>query len=154
MAKKAQHNPSDKKKKKRKAQSVPQKDRTQQEVMRLGSVAIPILFQVTLNATTSFNELVIEWGCLGLSEEPDSISEVTGASEMLDKKRPGGPITTSEEGLHLYFDPPVVGSGSGTYAFKILCGYNEAVEPRSSVESPEPDEPTFEQNEGERVTGG
>ena len=151
MAKKAQHNTSTKNKKKRKAQSVAQKERTQEQSLRLGSISIPILFEVSLNSTTSFNELVIDWGCLGLSEEPDSISEVTGASEMLDKKRP---ITTSEEGLHLYFDPPVVGSGSGTYAFKILCGYNEAVEPRSSVESPEPDEPTFEQNEGERVTGG
>src|SRR3954471_22287438 len=136
MAKKAQHNPSDKKKKKRKAQSVPQKDRTQQEVMRLGSVAIPILFQVTLNATTSFNELVIEWGCLGLSEEPDSITEVTGASEMLDKKRPGGPITTSEEGMHMFFDPPLV--ASGVYGFKVLCGYNEAVEPKlQAKETPE-----------------
>jgi hypothetical protein len=150
MAKKAQsHNASAAKKKKRKAQSVAPKERTQEQAMMLGSVQLPVLFQVTLTNQGAFNELVIEWGCLGLSEEPDSIQEVT-SNPVLDKNKP---ITTSEEGLHLYFDPPL--TGAGVYGFKILCSYNEAVEPRSQApEAPEPDEPTKEQIEGERVTGG
>lgn len=152
MAKKAQSQTAAAKKKKRKAQSVAQKERTEQQAQRLGSIGILITFQVVVTNTASFNELVIEWGCLGLSEEPDSISEVTGASDMLDRNKP---ITTDEDGMHMYFDPPLASTGTTVYGFKVLCSYNEAVESKMQVtESPEPDEPTKEQVEGERVTGG
>lgn len=130
--------------KKRKAQSVAPKEPKRGQL--LGTVAIPVQTYVTLTNPGVFNELVIEWGCLGLSEEPDKITETSGNNRLLDPKKP---ITTSEEGLHVYFDPPL--TGSGTYGFQFLCTYNEAAEAKS--EGPEPkedDEQTFEQIEGEK----
>lgn len=140
MAKKAQTAA----KKKRKAEGVTPKEVKQGQL--LGTVAIPVQTYVTLNNPGVFNELVIEWGCLGLSEEPDKITETSGNNRLIDPKKP---ITTSEEGLHIFFDPPL--TGSGTYGFQLLCTYNEAAEAKS--EGPEPkenDEPTFEQTEGEK----
>lgn len=135
------------KKKKRKAQSVAPR---QQEVpgTLLGTVAIPVQVQVTLANPGVFNELVIEWGCLGLSEEPDSIQEISANNRLVDDKRP---ITTSEEGLHLYFDPPL--NGAGVYGFRLLCTYNEAVEVRSNPREleAEDDDMTPEQREGEKL---
>jgi hypothetical protein len=92
--------------------------------------------------------LVIELACLGLPEEPDSIIEVSANHDKLDPKRP---ITTDEEGLHLYFDPPL--SGAGEYGFKFVCSYAEAAEARASKKPPkdeEDDDRTFEQKEGEK----
>jgi hypothetical protein len=69
----------------------------------LGTISIPV--QAWIDATSGpFDELVIEWGCLGLSEEPDSIVDTSGNSGLLDPKRPP---KTDEEGLHIYFHPPV-----------------------------------------------
>ena len=134
------------KKKKRKAQSVAPKEKT--EGTLLGTVAIPVQVQVTLANPGVFNELVIEWGCLGLSEEPDKIEEISANNRLVDPKRP---MTTSEEGLHLYFNPPL--NGAGIYGFRFLCTYNEAVEARSSPpEEEEDDDMTPEQREGEKQT--
>ena len=74
----------------------------------------------------NFNELVIEWSCLGLSVEPDTITETSGNGRMLDPKRPP---TTSDEGLHVYFEPPLNG---GNYGFQFLFTYNDAVEARTA----------------------
>ena len=134
------------KKKKRKAQSVAPREAAPGTL--LGSVSIPVQVQLSLPNPGVFNEVVIEWGCLGLSEEPDSIVEISANHDRLDTKRP---ITTSEEGLHMYFDPPL--NGAGIYGFRLLCGYNEAVEVRSSSpEDEEDDDLTPEQREGEKYS--
>lgn len=91
----------------------------------LGSVSIPVLCNVNVSQSNRFNELVIEWGCLGLSEEPDSITEISGNHNLLDTKRAP---RTDEDGLHIYFTEPLIG---GVYGFQFLFGYNEAVEARS-----------------------
>jgi hypothetical protein len=133
MAKKAQsHAAAAATKKKRKAQSVAPK--AESENVLLGTVSIVVQLQVTIPNSGPFNEMVIEWGCLGLSEEPDGVTETSGNNRLLDTKRP---ITTSEEGMHVYFDPPL--SGSGAYGFQFLCTYNDAVEARTAKE--EEDEP-------------
>lgn len=93
----------------------------------LGSVSIPVLCNINVSQAGYFTELVIEWGCLGLSEEPDSITEISGNHGLLDKKRSP---RTDEEGLHVYFDPPLLG---GVWGFQFLFGYNEAAEARSFV---------------------
>lgn len=94
----------------------------------LGTVSIPVQVSISSgNNVTSFNELVIEWSCLGLSEEPDVIAETSGNGRMLDATRPP---TTSEEGLHVYFNPPLAG---GNYGFQFLFTYNDAVEARTAA---------------------
>jgi hypothetical protein len=86
----------------------------------LGTISIPV--QAWIDATSGpFDELVIEWGCLGLSEEPDSIVDTSGNSGLLDPKRPP---KTDEEGLHIYFHPPL---SADRYGFNFLFSYNEAV---------------------------
>lgn len=133
------------KKKKRKAQSVA--PRADKPGTLLGTVGVPVQVQVTLANPGVFNELVIEWGCLGLSEEPDKIEEISANNRLIDDKRP---ITTSEEGMHLYFNPPL--QGAGVYGFRLLCTYNEAVEVRSNPrELDEDDDMTPEQREGEKL---
>jgi hypothetical protein len=113
--------------KKRKAASVAPK--ATDPARPLGTVGIAVQTQITVNDGTPFNELVIEWGCLGLSEEPDSITEISANSRLMDPKRP---ISTSEEGMHIYFDPPL--AGAGVYGFQFMCIYNEAAEPRTSTD--------------------
>lgn len=103
----------------------------------LGTVSIPVQTSVIVTDVASFNELVIEWGCLGLSEEPDAISETSGNSRLLDPKRSP---RTDEEGLHVFFSPSLP---AGSYGFQFVFHYNEAVEPRSSVT------PTDEEREKE-----
>ena len=44
----------------------------------LGSVSIPVQVSIFTGDVANFNELVIEWSCLGLSEEPDTITETSG----------------------------------------------------------------------------
>ena len=95
----------------------------------LGTVSIPVQVSVCTGDVVTFSELVIEWSCLGLSVEPDTITETSGNGRMLDPKRPP---TTSEEGLHIYFDPPLTG---GNYGFQFLFTYNEAVEARAAAPS-------------------
>ena len=93
----------------------------------LGSVSIPVQASIDVSGAVALNEVVIEWACLGLSEEPDSVAETSGNSYLLDKKRAP---RTDEEGLHVFFDPPVNG---GRYGFQFLFTYNEASEARSSA---------------------
>lgn len=93
----------------------------------LGTVSIPVQASVDLSGAVAFNEIVIEWVCLGLTEEPDSVQEISGNSFMLDKKRAP---RTDEEGLHIFLDPPVNG---GRYGFQFVFTYNEASEARSST---------------------
>jgi len=93
----------------------------------LGTTSIPVQCSVDVSEAVGFNEVVIEWACLGLSEEPDSVHEVSGNSFMLDKKRAP---RTDEEGLHVFFDPPLNG---GRYGFQFVFTYNEASEARSSA---------------------
>ena len=113
--------------KKRKAASVAPKEQKEGQV--LGTVQLSVQAAVTLPGTTGvWDELVIEWGCLGLSEEPDQITEISGNAVMLDPDRP---ITTSEEGMHVYFKPPLPAGGS--YGFNFLCLYNMAAEARTAA---------------------
>ena len=42
----------------------------------LGEVSIPVQCSVSVTQANDFDELVIEWSCLGLSEEPDAIREI------------------------------------------------------------------------------
>jgi hypothetical protein len=98
------------------------------EGLVLGSVLIPVQASVQVGAVAAFNELVIEWGCLGLSEEPDAVTEVSGNARMLDPKRP--PFT-DEEGLHVFFDPPIAGGTSYGFLFNFL--YNDSVEARTAA---------------------
>ncbi len=91
-----------------------------------GTVSIPVQASIDVTAAVTLNEAVIEWSCLGLSEEPDTVTEVSGNGYLLDKKRAP---RTDEEGLHVFFDPPLTG---GKYGFQFVFSYNEAVEARSS----------------------
>lgn len=111
--------------KKRKTTSIAPKEEAS---ANLGTVNLTIQTFVGLTGTGTCNELVIEWGCLGLSEEPDKVTEVSANNRLLDPKRP---ITTSEEGLHIFFDPPL--AASGNIGLQFLCTYNEAVEARTSA---------------------
>jgi len=145
MAKKA-HKTKEVAKKKRKAANVAPKEAKEGQL--LGTVSIPVQVEIAVPNTAAFDELVIEWGCLGLSEEPDSISERSGNSHLLDGKRP---ITTSEEGMHLFFDPPISVAVGGTIGFCLICTYNDAVEARTAPEENEDDDDlTQEQRTGER----
>lgn len=120
MAKKAKDTP----KKRTSAGAAPKAE----EGKVLGTVSIPVQAHIfTGDNVTKFNELVIELGCLGLAGEPDAIIETSGNSRMLDPKRPP---TTSGEGLHVFFDPPLTG---GSYGFHFLLTYNEAVEARTAA---------------------
>lgn len=105
-----------------------------------GSVRIPVQASIWVNDVAHFNELVIEWSCLGLSEEPDSIQDTSGNAVLLDPKRP--PFTDSE-GLHLFFDPPV--PGATHYGFKFDFVYNESVIARTAV--PKTDEELAKERE-------
>ena len=98
----------------------------------LGTVSIPVQVSIFTGDVASFSELVIEWSCLGLSEEPDTITETSGNGRLLDPKRPP---TTSDEGLHVYLDPAQPG---GHYGFQFHFGYNDAVEARAAA--PEKDD--------------
>ena len=103
--------------------------RTTEEDAVLGSALIGVHASFNIPSdVASFTELVIEWGCLGLSEEPDTISDASGNSHLLDAKRPP---YTDEEGLHVFFDPPL--SGGGQYGFHFLFGYNDAVHARTAA---------------------
>jgi hypothetical protein len=92
----------------------------------LGEVAIPVQCNVLVPQANTFDELVIEWSCLGLSEEPDSIKEISGNSIMLDGDRPPA---TDDEGLHIFFKPELKG---GNYGFQFVFTYNSAVEARTA----------------------
>jgi hypothetical protein len=92
----------------------------------LGEVLIPVQCQVNVPLAGTFDELVIEWSCLGLSEEPDSIKEISGNSEKLDSDRPPA---TDDEGLHVFFKPALQ---AGNYGFKFAFMYNSAVEARTA----------------------
>jgi hypothetical protein len=122
----------------KKAKAAPPKKRTSEKAAPkaeegkvLGTVSIPVQVSVWTGDVVNFNELVIEWACLGLSEEPDTIIETSGNSRMLDPKRTPH---TSEEGLHVYFDPPLLG---GNYGFQFLFTYNDAVEARTAKDEEE-----------------
>jgi hypothetical protein len=120
MAKKAKQAPP----KKRKSEKAAPKA---EEGKVLGTVSIPVQVSIFTGDVANFNELVIEWSCLGLSEEPDTITETSGNGRLLDPKRPP---TTSEEGLHVYLDPPQPG---GHYGFQFHFGYNDAIEARTAA---------------------
>jgi len=92
----------------------------------LGEVSIPVLCNVSAYGVTAFDELVIEWSCLGLSEEPDSIRETSGNAKMLDPDRQP---STDDEGLHVFFKPPLQ---AGNYGFQFIFTYNSAVEARTA----------------------
>jgi hypothetical protein len=92
----------------------------------LGEVSIPVLCSVSVPQASTFDELVIEWSCLGLSEEPDSIRETSGNHMMLDSDRPPA---TDDEGLHVFFKPPLQ---AGNYGFQFVFTYNSAVEARTA----------------------
>jgi hypothetical protein len=116
MAKKAKEAP-----RKRKSEGAAPKA---EEGKVLGTVSIPVQVSVFTGDVVNFNEIVIEWSCLGLSVEPDTITETSGNGRLLDPKRPP---TTSDEGMHVFFDPPLTG---GKYGFQFLFTYNEALEAR------------------------
>ena len=92
-----------------------------------GSVRIPVQASIWVGEVAHFNELVIEWSCLGLSEEPDSIEDTSGNARLLDPKRP--PYTDAD-GLHLFFDPPI--AGATNYGFRFDFIYNESVIARTA----------------------
>lgn len=119
MAKKAKEAP-----RKRKSEGAAPKA---EEGKVLGTVSIPVQVSVFTGDVVNFNEIVIEWSCLGLSVEPDTITETSGNGRLLDPKRPP---TTSDEGMHVYFDPPLAG---GKYGFQFLFTYNEALEARTAA---------------------
>jgi len=104
----------------------------------LGTVAVPVQASVFTGDVANFNEAVIEWSCLGLTEEPDMIIETSGNGRLLDPKRPP---TTSDEGLHIYFDPPLAG---GHYGFQFLFTYNDALEARTAAPKSDKDEPAYD----------
>jgi hypothetical protein len=110
-----------------------------------GAVMIPVQAAVSVGAVANFNELVIEWGCLGLSEEPDTLREVSGNATLFDPKRP--PYIDAD-GLHLYFDPPI--TGNATYGFQFQFTYNEAAEARTAV--PKTDEELAKEREAREAT--
>jgi len=112
----------------------------------LGEVSIPVQCSVSIPAdVASFDELVIEWSCLGLSEEPDSIREISGNARMLDSDRQPA---TDDEGLHVFFKPALQ---AGNYGFQFVFTYNSAVEARTAepkkVEQLEKERADFESAE-------
>lgn len=130
----------------KKAKAVPKKRKSEgaapkaEEGKVLGTVSIPVQVSIFTGDVANFNELVIEWSCLGLSEEPDTITETSGNGRLLDPKRPP---TTSEEGLHVYLDPAQPG---GHYGFQFHFGYNDAVEARTAAPKSK-DEPADDEEE-------
>jgi len=92
----------------------------------LGEVSIPVQCSVSVSQANAFDELVIEWSCLGLSEEPDAIREISGNAWMLDSDRPPA---TDDEGLHIFFKPQLQ---AGNYGFQFVFTYNSAVEARTA----------------------
>jgi hypothetical protein len=92
----------------------------------LGEVSIPVYCTVSVPQAGTFDELVIEWSCLGLSEEPDSIKETSGNADKLDSDRPPA---TDDEGLHVFFKPALQ---AGNYGFRFVFTYNSAVEARTA----------------------
>jgi hypothetical protein len=92
----------------------------------LGEVSIPVQCSVSVPQASAFDELVIEWSCLGLSEEPDSIREISGNAHLLDSDRPAA---TDDEGLHVFFKPQLQ---AGNYGFQFVFTYNSAVEARTA----------------------
>lgn len=101
------------------------------ENLVLGSVMIPVKCTLNIGPAANISEFVIEWACLGLSEEPDSIAEVSGNSRLVDGRQEP---YTDEDGLHVFFDPPLAGNASGitSIGLEFHCSYNEAVEARST----------------------
>jgi hypothetical protein len=110
------------------------KPKEEKEGQVLGTVSIPVQASVDATSAVAFNELLIEWACLGLSEEPDTVTEISGNSHLLDPKRSP---RTDEEGLHVFFDPPLSG---GKYGFQFVFLYNEAAEARSTADAPTDEE--------------
>lgn len=97
------------------------------EGQTLGWVTIPVQCSAYVGDNiTAFDELVIEWACLGLSEEPDKISEVSGNSGLL---HPDRPPATDEEGLHVFFKSPLP---HGTYGFLFNFTYYDSVHARTA----------------------
>ena len=136
MAKKAKKPVEKKKRKSAVSPALPEPEEKEGEPAKLlGTITIPVQTQIVVSNDGVWNELVIEWGCLGLSEEPDKIAETSGNSRLLDPKRP--PIT-DDEGLHVYFDPPL--SGAGIYGFQFQFTYNDAVEARVAAPKSDDDE--------------
>lgn len=122
MAKK----PVEKKKRKGSTSPAPKAKTTGEAEAVLGEVSIPVQCSVSVTQANDFDELVIEWSCLGLSEEPDSIREISGNAWMLDSDRPAA---TDDEGLHVFFKPALKG---GNYGFQFVFTYNSAVEARTA----------------------
>jgi hypothetical protein len=124
MAKK----PVEKKKRKGSTSPAPKSKTTVEgeNEVALGEVLIPVQCACVVTQAGRFDELVIEWSTLGLSEEPDGIKEVSGNSDKLDSDRPPA---TDDEGLHVFFKPAL---DAGTYGFKFLFSYNSAVEARTA----------------------
>ena len=92
----------------------------------LGAVSVVVQIEVWSGSSVGFfDEAVIEWRCLGLSEEPDEVTEISG-NRSVDPDRP---MTTSEEGLHVFFKPAHEG---GTFGLQLACKYNDAVECRTA----------------------
>ena len=94
----------------------------------VGSIAITVQFEAYVTGNTPFNELVIELGTLGLPDEPSHVTDRSANARLLDPKRP---IEVSDEGLHMFFDPPL--QGSGIYGFQLRCEYDQAVEARTAA---------------------
>ena len=114
-------------KKKRKSEGVkPKQESAEGEAPKYGNVSFIVQTQLTLTEGLH-NDVVIEWRCLGLAEEPDSITDASGNHNLFDKDRP---MTTDEDGLHMYFDPPL--AGPSVYGFQLVVSYNEAVEAKTT----------------------
>jgi hypothetical protein len=99
----------------------------EREGQTLGTVSVPVQCEVYVGDNVGrFNELVIEWACLGLAEEPDVIKERSGNAVLLHPERP---LVTSEEGLHVFFKDDLP---HGTYGFQFLAVYFDSVEARTA----------------------
>lgn len=111
--------------KKRKSEKVA--PREVPEGQNLGTVSIPVQCDVYVgDNVTNFDELVIEWSCLGLSEEPDKINEISGNGVLL---HPDRPPATDDEGLHIFLRQPLP---HGSYGFLFRFTYFDAVQARTT----------------------
>lgn len=97
------------------------------EGQTLGWVTIPVQCGCYVgDNVTNFDELVVEWRCLGLSEEPDKITETSGNAVLL---HPDRPPATDDEGLHIFFRNALP---HGTYGFQFNFIYYDSVQARTA----------------------
>ena len=119
-----------KKRKTTKTTATPRTD----EAPPLGTVAVSVQVECNVQNTSPFDEIVIELGCLGLSEEPDKIIERSGIAIC---SIPSGHPRPLRKACICTSSPRC--RAPARYGFNLFCIYNEACEARTAEPEDEED---------------